>query len=142
MIEQIYEIPVFCKFHQPESGVVVDDFYENQWKSNTLGNSKYSHNPISVHTDRPPYSTINGRPILSKTHLMPPTPLWVWIDDWHLDTFPNNEDGWIYMEDWKAATLKPENSTKFRLRRWIRTRILKKVSQDFGNYMIQLICRI
>lgn len=113
---------------QPEKEFVIEDFYENQWKSNILGHAKYSHNPMSVHTDRPSYSAVNGRPVLLKSQIMPPTPLWKWIDDWHIDNHSEWKNGWIYIDDWKSYTFKPENSTKFRFRRWIRTLALKKVS--------------
>ena len=128
VIEQLQEAPIFCLLQQSENECVVQDFYENQWKNNTLGHSKYSHNPISAHTDRPPYSTLNGRPVLPKSQIMPPTPLWFWIDDWHLYSIPECTNGWIYVDDWKSSTFKQENSTKFRFRKWIRTMALKKVT--------------
>lgn len=127
VIEQLQESPAFCQFQQSEDGYAIQDFYENQWKSNSLGHSKYSHNPISVHTDRPPFSTLNGRTVLPKSQIMPPTPLWRYIDDWHLDSVSENSNGWIYVDDWKSSSLSPENSTKFRFRRWIRTMALKQV---------------
>lgn len=91
---------------------------------------------MSVHTDRPSYSAVDGRPILPKSQIMTPTPLWLWADEWHLDNHTDGEDGWIYVDDWKSSTFKPENSTKFRFRRWIRTRVLKKVSFQILNALI------
>ena len=135
VIEQLQEAPVFCQLLHSEKELIIDDFYENQWKSNSLGHSKYSHSPISVHTDRPPYSTINGHFVLPKSQIMPPTPLWLWIDDWHIDNFSEFENGWIYIDDWKSSIYKPENSTKFRFRRWIRTRALKKVSLNLIKFL-------
>lgn len=123
LIEELPEDPAIYRLLRPVNDDVIDEFYENQWK----GHSKYNHNPISVHSHRPAFSTVNGGHVLPKSHIMPPTPLWVWIDDWHLDNSMGTQDGWIYVDDWKSSQIKAENLTKFRFRRWIRTRTLKKV---------------
>ena len=101
---------------------IIDDYYENQWKKN----SNFTH--ISIRSCyRPPYSTVSGDHVLPKSQIMPPTPLWIWIDDWHLDNFLGTQDGWIYANDWKSSKTKEQSLAKFRFRRWIRTRTLKKV---------------
>lgn len=127
VIERLEEEPVFCRMCAPLDGKIIVDFYENQWKCKTPGQKKYTHNPISIQNHRPPYSTVNGDHVLPKSQIMPPNPLWAWVDEWHLDCSLNSENGWIYVDDWKSSIQKDENSTKFRFRRWIRTLALTKV---------------
>lgn len=127
LIEELPEDPVVYLFSQPENSDIIDDFYENQWKSH----SKYTYNPLSVHNHRLPYSTVNGGQVLPRSQIMPPTSMWVWTDDWHLDNSIEAQDGWIYIENWNASQMMEENSTKFRFRRWIRTRTLKQVNNVF-----------
>lgn len=128
VIEELKEEPVFNLLSTKAlKDSAIEDFYENQWKTKT-GHGKYTHNPVSIHNHRPAYSTVQGDHVLPKCQIMPPNPLWIWLDDWHLDSNFAGGNGWIYLDDWKSTTKKPENSTKFRFRRWIRTRVLKKVS--------------
>ena len=138
VIEQLEEEPIICRLFKPLDEEIIVDFYENQWKNKTPGHTKYTHSPISIHNHRPTYSTVNGDPVLPKSQIMPPSPLWIWLDDWHIDCSLNAENGWIYLDDWKSSIQKTENSTKFRFRRWIRTSILKKVSffLKFVNYFL------
>ena len=128
VIEMLEQEPVFCRMLKPLDEKIVVDFYENQWKSKTPGHRNYTQNPISIHNHRPKYSTLSGEHVLPKSQIMPPNPLWDWIDEWHLDCSLNSESGWVYVDDWKLPIQKAEGSTKFRFRRWIRTCMLKKVT--------------
>lgn len=121
------ELPVFCLFSKSLDNQALDDFYENQWKCKSFDHSKYTHNPLFMNSYRPSYSTINGGHVLHPSQIMPPNPAWEWLDEWHIDCISESYEGWIYIDDWKSSSLKPEHSTKFRLRRWIRTRAIKKV---------------
>lgn len=136
------EEPIFCRLSIPLDNEFFEDFYENQWKSKAPGHNKYIHSPISIQSQRPAFSTVNGDQVLPKSQIMPPNPLWTWTDDWHLDCSFNNENGWIYLEDWKSSIQKTENSTKFRFRRWIRTRIYSKVSPDLFKHKDVISFRI
>lgn len=129
-IDTLEDPPAFCSFSKSQDDQTLDEFYENQWKSKSLDRSKYTHNPISMNNHRPPYSTINGGQVLHRSQIMPPNPTWEWLDEWHIDCISESQDGWIYIDDWKSSGLRPEHSTKFRLRRWIRTRAIKNVNID------------
>lgn len=121
------EVPLVFRFRTSEDDSMIDEIFENQWKCKSKDVSKYTHNPLSIHNHRPPYSTACGKHALPKSHIMPPNPNWKWVDDWHIDDTFKNDGGWIYADEWFSAALRPEFSTKFRFRRWIRTRSFKSV---------------
>ena len=133
VIEQLNELPAFIRLQNSDcENVIIEDFYENQWKRNILGYHKYSNEQIFTHGKRLCYSTVNGDYVLPKLHIMPPNPLWTWIDEWSLDdSLSENEGGWIYLDDWKSPLEHKPYSTKYRFRRWIRKRSLKKVETIF-----------
>ena len=123
----IDEIPLIFRFQTTEDGCVIDDIYENQWKSKGKDISKYTHNPLTIHNHRPHYSAACGKHVLPRSHIMPPNPNWKWNDDWHVDTTFKTEGGWVYADEWFSSIQRPEFATKFRFRRWIRTRSIKNV---------------
>lgn len=139
VIEQLNELPAFIRLQRLAcENVIIEDFYENQWKRNILGHHNYSNEQIFTHGQRPCYSTVNGDYALPKLHIMPPNPLWTWIDEWSLDSLSENEGGWIYFDDWKSPLGYKPYSTKYRFRRWIRKRSLKKVETLGINLLINV----
>lgn len=130
VVEEKTELPVLLKHLQPANhGDAVDDFYENQWRQSIIGKPRYSYKHFSVKGARPPFSTMSGRLVLPRDQIMTPCPHWVWTDDWHIDTSLGEPEGWIYVDHWHASQCAAPETTKFRVRRWIRTRHLNKVKQ-------------
>lgn len=113
--------------HQMTEHEAYDDMYENEWRQNNLGAVKYSHAHANIMEKRPVYSTINGYPVPLKDHFFTPCPWWIWCEDWHLDESLNLTDGWLYLEHWYSDKASQNETTKMRLRRWIRKRLLIKV---------------
>ena len=127
-IEEVQSIPAFMKYEvKCDENEYIDQVYENEWKQHTIGAVKYSHSHTNVLDRRPPFSTINGNPIPAMDQLMPPCPWWIWIDDWHVDESIGTSDGWLYLDHWYSEQEGEEQTTKLRIRRWIRKRLFMKV---------------
>ncbi len=116
----------------------IDEIYENEWRQHTIGAVKYSHAHTNVLEKRPVFSTINGNSVPAMNQYMLPCPWWVWLDEWHVDKSIATPDGWLYLDNWYSEENSQPESTKLRMRRWIRKRLFVKVHQDRNLTLLHL----